>query len=479
MNPLHVGPPSSTLPGNMSELNRRRFLTASAGGLIGSGFLARSWKRGLAAQQKSDALNGPLKITEIEVHHGVTPDYQDWLAYEMNHYYGGPGARTVYVVHTDNGLYGLGEGSSESPDLIDRYMGTSPFDWIGDETSIPMAKAMYDLMGKAADVPVYKLFGQRHRRWVPVGAWTVSTHPTQMADTVKRYADLGYTWLKYHLSPFENVFDQLEAMQRVAPSGFKVQFDLTRFHHYGHNPDLVERMAAYPICGCFEDPLETRDIDGYIDLRKRIRVPILIHGSRVEYSLDVLRRAADGYIVGHHKLGLIMRRAGMFAAAGVPFMIQWVGGHITRAMTTHMQAAFKAASLHFHCDAEIWTSDVVRERLEPVNGFLRVPEAPGLGVTLDREALNKLKNNQPQRQGIFILKTRFANGTMMYNVGDPKNAHFMVLPNRRKLIPFRFDAPISTEYWDEDGSAEYRLLMNRLKTEKMVLVPGPDSAPRP
>ena len=28
--------------------------------------------------------------------------------------------------------------------------------------------AMYDLMGKAAGVPVYKLFGQSHRSWVPV-----------------------------------------------------------------------------------------------------------------------------------------------------------------------------------------------------------------------------------------------------------------------------------------------------------------------
>ena len=459
-----------------SELNRRHFLSAGAGGLVAGSLLARSWSAAQAARQKSNAAHGPLKITEIEVHHGVTPDYRDWLAYELSHYYGGPGARTVYVVHTDNGLYGLGEGGPEPPDVIDRYKGTSPFDWVGDETSIPMAKAMYDLMGKAAGVPVYKLFGQRYRRWVPVGAWSVSTHPAQMADTVKRYADLGYTWLKYHLSPFENVFDQLDAMQRVAPPGFKVQFDLTRFHHYGHNPDLVERMAAYPICGCFEDPLETRDIDGYIDLRRRIRVPILIHGSRIEYSFDVLRRAADGYIVGHHKLGLIMRRAGLFAAAGVPFMIQWVGGHITRAMTTHMQAAFKAASLHFHCDAEIFTEDVVRERLEPINGFLRVPEAPGLGVTLDRDALEKLKQNKPPRQGTFILKTRFDNGTMMYNVGDPKNAHFMVLPNSRKLIPFSFDAPISTEYWDDDGSAEYRAMSQRLETEKMVLLPGPSAA---
>ena len=450
-------------------MSRRRFLTRGAAGLVAGAAVAKAWSAAFAAKKKSDARHGPIKITKIESHH-IKPDYRDWLVYELNHYYGTSGGRTVYVVHTNNGLYGLGEGRAEPADVLDKYIGSSPFDWIGDETSIPMAKAMYDLMGKAAGVPVYKLFGQRYRRWVPVGAWTVSTHPTEMADAVARYAKLGYTWLKYHLSPFENVFDQLAAMEKVAPRGFKIQFDLTRFHHYGHNPDLVERIARSPIAGCFEDPLDTKDIDGYIDLRRQIRVPIIIHGSKLEYSFDVLRRAADGYIIGHHKLGLIMRRAGLFAAANVPFMVQWVGGQITRAMTTHMQAAFKTASLHFHSDCETWTSDVVHEPLEPINGFLRVPERPGLGVTLNRDELERLKKNNPPRQGPFILKSRFKNDTLMYNIGDPKDAHFMVLPNGRRLIPFAFDAPITTEYWDDDGSAEYRAMFKRLQAEKMVLV---------
>lgn len=450
-----------------SLLNRRRFLAAGTGGLAATAALAKSWTAAMAAKKTSDSIHGRITITDIETHE-IKLDYLDWLQYELNHYYG-PISRTVYVVRTDKGHYGLGEGR-ESPEVLEQYIGTSPFDWIGDETSIAMAKAMYDLMGKAAGVPVYKLFGQRYRRWVPVGSWTVSTHPSHMADAVKNYSAMGYTWMKYHLSPFENVFDQLRAMEEVAPKGFKLQFDLTRFHHYGHNPDLVERIARSPIAGSFEDPLETADIEGYIDLRKRIRLPVLIHGSRLEHSGDVLRRAADGYIIGHSKLGMVMQRAGLFAAAGVPFMVQWVGGHITRAMTTHMQAAFKTASLHFHCDAETWKSDVVAERLEPVNGFIRVPERPGLGVTLDPEELERLKANQPRQQPSYILRSRFQNGTMMYNMmSPPETAHFMVLPDRWRLIPLSFDAPVTTDYWDDDGSPEYRAMFRRLQAEQIVL----------
>ena len=106
-----------------------------------------------------------MKVADIEVHE-IGLEYQDALAYEFSHYYHISG-RTVYVVHTDTGLVGLGEGDMTEPqEVLDRYIGSNPFDWIGDETSLGLGTAMYDLMGKAAGVPVYKLFGQRYRAWV-------------------------------------------------------------------------------------------------------------------------------------------------------------------------------------------------------------------------------------------------------------------------------------------------------------------------
>ena len=90
------------------------------------------------------------------------------------------------------------------------------------------------LMGKAAGVPVYKLFGQKYRSWVPVGCWTVSTDPSRMADTVATYAAQGYTWMKYHLSPFENVLDQTEAMETVCTGG--VQDSLRLYDGWNGRP---------------------------------------------------------------------------------------------------------------------------------------------------------------------------------------------------------------------------------------------------
>ena len=76
-----------------------------------------------------------------------------------------------------------------------------------------------------------------------------------------------------------------------------------------------------------------------------------------------------------------------------------------------------------------------------MNGFLRVPEKPGLGVTLDRDELERLKKLKLPEQSKWIIKTRFANGTMMYNIADPKQSIFMVRPDRRRLIPMSYASP--------------------------------------
>lgn len=409
-----------------------------------------------------------MKVTDIEVH-TISTEYADWEAYQLNHYYG-PRTRTIYVVHTDDGKVGLGEGSTLSQEVIDQYMGTNPFEWVGDETSLALGTAMYDLMGQAAGVPVYRLIGQKHRSWVPVSSWTVSTHPDRMAEAVQRNADSGYTWMKFHLSPFENVIDQTEAMQKVAPKGFKIHYDFTMHGTNDHMFELLDKLSQYPIAGCFEDPLPGRDIAGYKELRKRSRLPVVLHHSEIGFSHDVLMGAADAYMLGHSMIGQAIQRAGLFAAGDMPFMLQNSGGNITRAMTSHMMSAFPSANFHFVDTCDTNKSDVVVERLEPVNGFVRVPEKPGLGVTLDRAELERLKAIEMPKSSSWILKSQYANGAKMYNIHSTSNSLFMVVPVRdRTLPPMSYNAPISTEYWDDDGSTEYREMVARLEQEGVVL----------
>ena len=459
-------------PQSLSEasISRRRFLVSSAAVAT-----ATSWHPDPlpAYRYQGQQQFGDLRVTKIETH-DIGLEYHDWLHHVLNHYYG-PLRRTIYVVHTNKGLIGLGEsGSLEPEETRNKYIGTNPFDWVGDENSLGLGTAMYDLMGQAAGVPVYKLFGQKYRSWVPVGSWTVSSTPAHMAEAVQRYAARGYTWMKYHLSPFENVFDQFKAMEAVAPRGFKILLDITMGGTNDHMFGMLERISRSPIAGAFEDPLYEKDIQGYIELRKKLRLPLLLHHSPLGATFEVLQGAADGYILGHARIGVAMRRAGLFAAANMPFMLQNVGGSITRTMTVHMQSAFKTASQHFHSDAETWQHDVVDERPEPINGFLRVSEKPGLGLTLNREKLEQLKAVRLPDKDRWIIKTIYDNGTTMYNLANPKESIFMVRPDRRRLIPMSYDAPITTHYWDNDGSEQYKQMFQRLEKEGMVMERPPE-----
>jgi hypothetical protein len=76
---------------------------------------------------------------------------------------------TIYIARTDTGLVGYGEsGSKATPEVVQTYTGTSPFQHLCDEVDVGLGTAVYDLMGKTTGLPCHKLFGARCRQWVPV-----------------------------------------------------------------------------------------------------------------------------------------------------------------------------------------------------------------------------------------------------------------------------------------------------------------------
>ena len=103
----------------------------------------------------------------------------------------------------------------------------------------------------------------------------------------------------------------------------------------------------------------------------------------------------------------------------------------------------------------------------------------GADAPLDREALERLANLALPPQPRWIIASSFANGTRMYCPYEPgKSGHFMVRPDWQKgLVPLSFCAPITTRYWDDDGSAEFTQMYARLERQAMVLEPaGPTAA---
>ena len=74
-----------------------------------------------------------MRITDVESH-SIRPPYHDFNAHTLERYHG-PNfqSRTIYVLHTDSGLQGIGETLGHGHDaemLREKCIGTDPFDWI-------------------------------------------------------------------------------------------------------------------------------------------------------------------------------------------------------------------------------------------------------------------------------------------------------------------------------------------------------------
>src|SRR5204863_3379726 len=128
-----------------------------------------------------------IKITSVEMHEILAP-FHKYHAKNLFRYHGlSIQLRAIYVVKTDAGLEGYGESWGPAPKrTFDRYIGTSPFDWVAETSDLAMNMAVYDLMGKFLGVPAWKLIGPKVRSWIPVGAWTASQPPEAMAEEVRK-----------------------------------------------------------------------------------------------------------------------------------------------------------------------------------------------------------------------------------------------------------------------------------------------------
>ena len=88
---------------------------------------------------------------------------------------------------------------------------------------------------------------------------------------------------------------------------------------------------------------------------------------------------------------------------------------------------------------------------------------------IDPEKLERLEKQKLPKQAKWIIRTTYKNGTRMVNIADPAESIFMVRPDRRKLLPFSYDAPLSSEWWDDDGSKAYQAMFSRIQKQGVVL----------
>ncbi|MCD6529304.1 mandelate racemase/muconate lactonizing enzyme family protein [Candidatus Bathyarchaeota archaeon] len=254
--------------------------------------------------------------------------------------------------------------------------------------------ALLDLIGKTFKVPVYRLFGGAFRRKIPLSYCIPIKKAKEAAKEALEAVNKGYKLIKVKAwEPSEDI-KRVKAIVEAIGDDFPIRVDANEgWRRLSTARKMAEKFKRYNI-ESFEDPIPKWNLDQYTTLRKLIDIPIMLHLSSVKEVVNAVKREACDYLnLPARYMGLFeFRRAAAVAeAADIPIECGvGIDLAIAEAAALHLCAATANATLPSDLIGNYIREDDLAEAPLPIrDGFMEVPEKPGLGVELDEEALQK------------------------------------------------------------------------------------------
>jgi hypothetical protein len=112
---------------------------------------------------------------------------------------------------------------------------------------------------------------------------------------------------------------------------------------------------------------------------------------------------------------------------------------------------------------------VTVETMPVIGGSVAVPRGPGLGVTLDREKLERYKKPPTSKAGRFLVRARYASGLTIYSrhAPDAPGALAQLVHLSRRNVPGpapSYGNAVVTDFWDEANSADFERIWKQTAT---------------
>jgi L-rhamnonate dehydratase len=337
----------------------------------------------------------------------------------------------ICEIFTDNGLVGIGNAALSpqvTKQVIDLYLkpllvGADPWDiellWqqmyrrtmAFGRKGIAMVAisavdiALWDLLGKSAKQPVYRLLGGRTKPRIPVYASRLYATPLdELAREAKRYQTEGYKAMKlrYGWGPIDGAdgMHKNAALVKTVREAVGDGVDIMTDAYMGWNLDYAKRML--PLLEPYnlrwlEEPLIPDDIQGYAELRRRGRIPIA--GGEHEHTLYGFQQLIEAKAVDYIQFdtnrvgGLTQARkiaalAEAFSIPVIPHAGQMHNYHVVMASLNSPMAEFFPP-----VDVEVGNElfwYIFDGEPTPKDGFIDLDEnLPGLGLTVNEKALSQ------------------------------------------------------------------------------------------
>jgi len=339
----------------------------------------------------------------------------------------------IVEIFTDNGLVGIGNAALSplvTKQVVDLHLktlllGADPWDieflWqhmyrktmafgrkgIGMVAISAVDIALWDLLGKAAKQPVFRLLGGRTKPKIPVYASRLYSTPLdELAAEALKYKKQGYQAMKMRFGwgPVDGAEGMqknlalLHTLRETLGEGIDIMADA----YMGWNLDYAKRML--PLLEPFhlrwlEEAVIPDDIHGYAELKRFGRVPIA--GGEHEFTLYGFRELIEARAVDYIQFdtnrvgGLTQARkiAALAEAHSIPVI-----PHAGQMHNYHIvMASLNSPMAEYFPPVDVEVGNELFWYIfkgEPVakDGYINLSEdVPGLGLTVDEKALKKFK----------------------------------------------------------------------------------------
>lgn len=448
---------------------RRAFLKKSAGvaGLLAFSGFSRSTLRavGAVAAEKHFEITD-IKRTTVKLEFRPTPRRN--MDREIPHWR----YSEICDVTLKCGVTGTGETLlfytwRATPDeAIPRVIGRSAIDVMWDDTlGAGLQMALFDAVGRAAEVPVHSLLGEKVHDTTPLSWWNIDTSAADMVSECKEAMRLGYTSYKTKGRPWFDVFHQVDEACKVVPPEFKIDMDFNdTLRTAEQGLPILERLGKYPQVDIYEGPIPQDDVDGNRRITNSTHVKVAIHYGTPDPETCAQTRCCDGFVAGGGATKLM--RTGRFCEeTRFPLWLQLVGSGLTAAHSLHFggvlkQAIWPAVNCH-----QLFETDMLVDPILLKNGHAVVPDRPGLGYEINRDTVAKLKVDKPAErpEPERLIETTWADGLRMYTANNGQ-VNFMLSAANADRYPY-FAPGADTRLVPNDGTARWRELYDRARKE--------------
>jgi len=363
-----------------------------------------------------------MKVRNLEMLTLNIPFYCDHVSRHMHRALTHGERVYVYRLELDNRVVGYGESSGDESANINQVVGQNPFAIMQDQgIGFGLQMALFDAVGKAVKVPTYQLLGSKVRDHCPISWWAIDMPPEDWAQEAKESVKRGYTSIKLKARPWWDILAQVDAIGEVVAHDYQFYIDFNGFLLTKERAvPLLQSLDEHPNVAYYESPFWLRtDFQGAEHLQEAVGKPIIDH-FRDAY---LHRGVGDGFVVAGG--GTETRRKGALCASfDKPFWLQMIGTGITTAYAVHIGAVLTHAQLPAITGHELWEHDLLQERITVVDGTIRVPEAPGLGIEVDESALEyyRVAPGAPTPQELYLKQQRICRVHIPNEAGG-KTAH--------------------------------------------------------